>query len=34
MQFFVYFTISNEQPMGPSSPEGMAIMGKFMGEWL
>lgn len=32
MQFFVYFTISEEKPMGPPSPEGMAKMGKFMEE--
>ncbi len=30
MQFFVYFTMSEEKPMNPPSPEGMAKMGKFM----
>ena len=30
MQFFVYFTMSEGQPMTPPSPEGMAKMGKFM----
>lgn len=30
MQFFVNFTMSEEKPMNPPSPEGMAKMGKFM----
>lgn len=32
MQFFVYFTMSEEKPMSPPSPEGMAKMGEFMKE--
>lgn len=32
MQFFVYFTMSEEQSMSPPSPEGMAKMGEFMKE--
>ncbi len=32
MQFFVYFTMSEGKPMNPPTPEGMAKMGKFMGE--
>ena len=30
MQFFVYFTMTEGEPMNPPSPEGMAKMGKFM----
>ena len=30
MQFFVYFTFSDQTPMSPPSPEGMAKMGKLM----
>lgn len=30
MQFFVYFTMIEGEPMTPPSPEGMAKMGKFM----
>ncbi|MDH5692497.1 MAG: YciI family protein [Gammaproteobacteria bacterium] len=30
MQFFVYFTMGENTPMNPPSPEGMAKMGKFM----
>ena len=30
MQFYVYFTMSKEQPMRPPNPQGMAQMGKFM----
>ena len=32
MQFFVYFTRQDGEPMSPPSPEGMAKMGKFMEE--
>ena len=32
MQFFVYFTVDEDEPMNPPSPEGMAKMGKFMKE--
>ncbi len=32
MQFFIYFTMNDETPMTPPSPEGMAKMGKFMEE--
>lgn len=32
MQFFVYFTVNDEEPMTPPSPEGMAKMGKYMEE--
>ena len=32
MQFFVYFTRKEDEPMMPPSPEGMAKMGKFMEE--
>ena len=32
MQFFVYFTMKEGEPMTPPSPEGMAKMGKFMEE--
>lgn len=32
MQFFVYFTVNEDEPMNPPSPEGMAKMGKFMGD--
>lgn len=32
MQFFVYFTRNEDEPMTPPSPEGMAKMGKFMEE--
>lgn len=32
MQFFVYFTRKDGEPMNPPSPEGMAKMGKFMQE--
>lgn len=32
MQFFVYFTRKDGEPMTPPSPEGMAKMGKFMEE--
>ena len=30
MQFFVYFTMTEGEPMNPPSSEGMAKMGKFM----
>ena len=30
MQFFIYFTMTEGQPMNPPTPEGMAKMGKFM----
>lgn len=30
MQFFIYFTMSENQPMRPPSAEGMAKMGAFM----
>jgi len=30
MQFFIYFTMSEDKPMSPPSPEGMANMGKLM----
>ena len=30
MQFFVYFTMTEDEPMNPPSAEGMAKMGKFM----
>jgi len=30
MQFFVYFTMTEGEPMRPPSAEGMAKMGKFM----
>ena len=30
MQFFIYFTMTEGEPMTPPSPEGMARMGKFM----
>lgn len=32
MQFFVYFTMSEGEPMNPPSAEGMAKMGKLMAE--
>ncbi len=32
MQFFVYFTRNEDQPMVPPGPEGMAKMGKLMME--
>lgn len=32
MQFFIYFTRNENEPMSPPSPEGMAKMGKFMEE--
>jgi len=32
MQFFVYFTVSDTEPMCPPKPEGMAKMGKLMEE--
>lgn len=32
MQFFVYFTMSEEKPMNPPTPEGMKKMGEFMKE--
>ncbi len=32
MQFFVYFTRNEEEPMKPPAPEGMAKMGKLMEE--
>ena len=32
MQFFIYFTMSEDEPMSPPSPEGMAKMGKIMEE--
>lgn len=32
MHFFVYFTMSEDTPMSPPSPEGMAKMGKLMEE--
>lgn len=30
MQFFIYFTQSEDEPMTPPSPEGMAKMGQLM----
>lgn len=30
MHYFVYFTMSEGEPMNPPSPEGMARMGAFM----
>jgi len=30
MQFFIYFTMSEGEPMTMPTPEGMARMGKFM----
>lgn len=30
MHFFIYFTMSEDEPMNPPTPEGMANMGKFM----
>ncbi len=32
MQFFVYFTVNENTPMKPPTPEGMAKMGRFMKE--
>jgi hypothetical protein len=32
MQYFVYFTMSEDKPMNPPTPEGMAEMGQFMAE--
>ena len=32
MQFFIYFTVKEGEPMTPPSPEGMAKMGKLMGD--
>lgn len=32
MQFFIYFTREEDEPMSPPSPEGMAKMSKFMEE--
>jgi len=32
MQFFIYFTMTEGEPMSPPSPEGMAKMGKIMGD--
>jgi hypothetical protein len=32
MQFFVYFTMNEGEPMSPPSAEGMAKMAKFMEE--
>ena len=32
MEFFVYFTMTDGEPMVPPSPEGMADMMKFMEE--
>ena len=32
MQFFVYFTMAEGEPMNPPSPEGMAKMSQFMQE--
>ncbi len=32
MQFFIYFTMTEGEPMSPPSPEGMAKMGKMMGD--
>lgn len=32
MQYFIYFTRNEDEPMSPPSPEGMAKMGKFMEE--
>jgi len=32
MQFFIYFTMTEGEPMNPPTPEGMAKMGKVMGE--
>ena len=30
MHFFVYFTMTGDEPMNPPSPEGMAKMSQFM----
>lgn len=30
MHYFVYFTMTEDEPMNPPTPEGMAKMGKFM----
>lgn len=30
MQFFIYFTMTEDEPMNPPSAEGMAKMGKIM----
>ena len=30
MQYFVYFTMSEDKPMKPPTPEGMAKMSQFM----
>jgi len=32
MQFFIYFTMTEGEPMSPPTPEGMAQMGKVMQE--
>lgn len=32
MQFFIYFTRTEDEPMTPPNPEGMAEMGKLMQE--
>jgi len=32
MQFFIYFTMTEDTPMNPPTPEGMAKMGKVMTE--
>ena len=32
MQFFIYFTMGEDRPMSPPSPEGMAKMGQLMKE--
>lgn len=32
MQYFIYFTRNEDEPMSPPSPEGMAKMGKLMEE--
>ena len=32
MQFFIYFTMNDETPMSPPSPDGMAKMGKLMSD--
>ena len=32
MQFFVYFTMNEDEPMSPPTMEGMAKMAKFMEE--
>lgn len=32
MHYFIYFSISEDHPMQPPTPEGMARMGEVMGE--